>query len=254
MDIFRQTYYIYVRNLKIWVTQPAALIPPLFISAFLFIIFGSAFGEVTRLPGFPADDYMAFLVAMILIQAVIFSGGDAGFAMLTDILSGYFDKLLLAPINRFSILFGSLLLAGTRALLQAVVIVLLAFALGVSFKAGVLGAMFVIVLASAFGITWSCLGLIIALKTKSAQATQASFVLFFPFIFLTTAFMPKELLTGWFQVAVTVNPVNYVLEGIRVIVIEGWVWDTILVGVGVLAAMTVVLAWLATWLFKRVTA
>ena len=254
MDIFRQTYYIYVRNLKIWVTQPAALIPPLFISGFLFIIFGAAFGEVTRLPGFPADDYKAFLVAMILIQAVIFSGGDAGFAMLTDILSGYFDKLLLAPINRFSILFGSLLLAGTRALLQAVVIVLLAFALGVSFKGGVLGAIFIIVLAAAFGVTWSCLGLIIALKTKSAQATQASFVLFFPFIFLTTAFMPKEMLTGWFQVAVTINPVNYVLEGIRVIVIEGWVWDTILIGIGVMAAMTVVLAWLATWLFKRVTA
>ena len=254
MDIVRQTYYIYVRNFKIWMTQPAALFPPLFISAFLFIVFGAAFGEVTRLPGFPAADYEAFLVAMILVQAVVFSGGDAGFAMLTDMLSGYFEKLLLAPINRFSILLSSLLLAGTRAFVQALVIVLLALALGVSFKGGILGAVAVVALASAFGVTWSCLGLIIALKTKSAQATQASFVLFFPFIFVTTAFMPKDLLAGWFQVAVSINPVNYVLEGIRVIVIEGWIWDTILVGLGVLAAMTVVMAWLATWLYRRVTA
>lgn len=254
MDLFRQTYYIYKRNFKIWVTQPANILPSLFITVFLYLVFGASFGQVTKLPGFPAENYNAFLVSMILVQAVVFSGGDAGFAMLTDILSGYFDKLLLAPINRFSILFGSLLIAGTRALIQAVVIVVMALALGVSFKGGIAGALAVIALSGLFGIAWSCLGLIIALKTKSVQATQASFVLFFPFVFVTTAFMPKELLSGWFQVAVTINPVNYVLEGMRVIVVEGWVWDTVLVGVGVLAAMTVVLSALATWLYRRTTA
>ena len=124
MSTLRETYYIYMRNLKIWITQPVLVIPPLFISLFLFLVFGAAFGEVTDLPGFPADDYKAFIVAFILVQAVVFSGSDAGFAMFTDLLSGYFDKLLLAPINRFSILFGSLLMAGTRALSQALVIVL----------------------------------------------------------------------------------------------------------------------------------
>ncbi len=254
MDLFRQTYYIYMRNVKIWVTQPANILPSLFISVFLYLVFGSSFGSVTQLPGFPAENYNAFLVSMILVQAVVFSGGDAGFAMLTDMLSGYFDKLLLVPINRFSILFGSLLVAGTRALIQAVVIVVMALALGVSFKGGAGGILAVIALSGLFGIAWSCLGLIIALQTKSVQATQASFVLFFPFIFLTTAFMPKELLSDWFQVAVTINPVNYVLEAMRTIVVEGWVWDTILLGVGVLAAMTVVLAALATWLYRRTTA
>lgn len=254
MSTLRETYYIYMRNVKIWVTQPVLLIPPLFISLFLFLVFGAAFGEVTGLPGFPTEDYEAFLVAIILVQAVVFSGSDAGFAMFTDILSGYFDKLLLAPINRFSILFGSLLMAGTRALAQALVIILVAFALGVSFKGGALGVVTVIAMSAIFGIAWSALGLMIALKTKSAQATQASFVFFFPFIFLTTAFMPKELLGGWFEVAVTINPVEYVLAALRVIVIEGWVWDTILPGLAVLATMAVGLTAMTTWLFRRETA
>ena len=254
MDLFRQTYYIYKRNFKIWVTQPANILPSLFITVFLYLVFGSTFGDVTKLPGFPSENYNAFLVAMILVQAVVFSGGDAGFAMLTDILSGYFDKLLLAPINRLSILLGSLLIAGTRALIQAVVIVVMALALGVSFKGGMIGALAVIVVSGLFGVAWSCLGLIIALRTKSVRATESSFVLFFPFVFLTSAFMPKELLSGWFKVAVTINPVNYVLEGMRAIVVEGWVWDTILLGVGVLAVMTLLLAGLATWLYRRTTA
>ena len=254
MGILRQTYYLYLRNLKIWFGQPMAVIPPLFTSIFLFVALGYAFETVTELQGFPAENYRAFLVPMILVQAVVFNGSDAGFAMLTDMLSGYFDKLLLAPINRFSILLGSLLLAGTRALLQGVVIVLVAMALGVSFEGGILAVLLVIILLTVFGMAWACLGLIIALKTKSIQATQASFILFFPFVFLSTAFMPKELLPGWFKVAVTINPVNYVLEGMRALVIEGWEWDTVAIGVGVLLAMTVLLMTGATWLYRRTTA
>jgi ABC-2 type transport system permease protein len=254
MAVFRETYYIYLRQLKIWVTQPAVFIPSLFFTIFLYLVFGGSFSSVTRLPGFPSEDYDAFLMAMILIQAVVFSGGDAGFAMLADMLSGYFDKQLLAPIHRSSILLGSMLMSGTRALVQALVIVLLAFALGVSFKGGIAGAIAVIALSAIFGLAWSSLGLIIVLKTKSASATQSSWVLFMPFIFLTTAFMPKELLSGWFKWAVTVNPVNYVMESIRVIVIQGWDWDTILPGLSILVAMTVGLTAVATMLYRRTTA
>ncbi len=253
MAVVRETYYLYMRNLKIWATQPASVIPPLFISAFLYLVFAASFGDVTRLPGFPASDYKAFLVAVILVQAVVFSGGDAGFAMLTDILSGYFDKLLLAPINRFAILFGSLLVAGTRALVQAVLIVAMAAVMGVSFKGGATGLVVVVLMATALGIAWSCLGLIIALRTKSAQATQSSFVLFFPFIFLTSAFMPREFLSGWFKVALKANPVNYVLESMRTLVITGWDWGSIATGLWVLIVMTVGLIAAATWMYRRAT-
>ena len=254
MTFLRETYYIYLRNLKVWKAQPVAIISPVATAAFLFLFFGPPLEGLTRLPGFPSDDYEAFLTGMIIAMTVVFSGSDVAMAALTDMLSGYFDKLLLAPIHRFSILMGMLLVAGTRALAQVVVIVLLALALGVSFKGGVLGILAVIGGATLFGIAMACLGLIIALKTKSVQVTQSTWLLFMPLAFLTSAFMPRELLTGWFKVAVTINPVEYIMAGLRVIIIEGWEWGTILQGLWVLLGLTVVLMTITTWLYRRVTA
>ena len=253
MIIFRETYFIYMRNLKVWISQPMAVIGPVLSAAFVFLLFGAPLGGMTELQGFPTQDYDAFLTAMILVMTMVFSGSDVAMSALTDILSGYFDKLLLAPINRFSILMGTLLVAGTRALAQVVVIILIATLLGVTFSTGVVGIVIVIIAATTFGIASACLGLIVALKTKSTQVTMNTWLLFMPLAFLTSAFMPKELLSGWFKVAVTINPVEYVLAGIRVIIIEGWTWDTILPGVWSLAAMTVVLLSVATWQYRRVT-
>ena len=254
MALARVTWYIYVRNFKVWIRQPAVVLPGLLISIFLFFVFGSTFTELVQIPGFPSDDYTTFVMAMILIQAMVFSSGDAGFALLTDMVSGYLDKLLLAPINRFAILMGTLLMAATRLLVSVVVIMGIGFGMGVTVESGVAGTLMVIFLATTFGVAWTCIGLIVVLKTKSAQAAQASFVLFFPAIFLTTSFMPRELLPGWFKVAVDVNPVNYILEAIRVLIVEGWVWDTVLPGLGVLLGMLALLMAATTYFYRQITA
>ena len=254
MAIARETYFIYIRNLKTWLSQPAAVITSILMSVFIFLFFGAPLGGVTQLSDFPAEDYTAYLTGMILIMMVVFNGSDVAFALLTDMLSGYFDKLLLAPVNRFSILMGTLLVSGTRAFVQVVVVVALAHALGVTFEGGVLGVLAVVVVATTFGIAMACVGLIIALRTKSVQVTQNSFLLFMPLAFLTTGFMPKELLSGWFKVAVTLNPVDYVMVMVRTIIIEGWEWDTILPGLWVLLATTAAMLTAATWSYRRATA
>ena len=153
--IISETFFIYRRNLRTWLSVPGNVIAPLFISGLLFILFGAMFERTISLGGFGTDDYEAFLVAWIIVQVVVFSGADSGFALLTDIMSGYFDKLLLAPINRFSILFGSLMVSGTRALMQGLVVVFLALAMGVDFQGGVLGILFMLALAVVFGLVWS---------------------------------------------------------------------------------------------------
>ena len=249
-----QTYYIYVRNFKVWISQPMVVIGPLLTAAFMFLLFGAPLEGTIRLPGFPTDNYMAFFTAMVLVMTMVFSGSDIAFSALTDILSGYFDKLLLAPINRFSILMGTILVAATRALAQVLIIVVIAILLGVTFKGGVIGILAVIIAATLFGVASAFLGLIIALKTQNVQVTQSTWLLFMPIAFMTTAFMPKELLSGWFKLAVTINPVDYILTGIRVIIIEGWVWESILPGLWALLAMTVVLGTATTWVFRRITA
>ena len=253
MAIARETYFIYLRNLKTWLAQPAAVIATILMSLFFFLFFGAPLGSTTQLAGFPSDDYEAYLTGMLLIMTVAFGGSDVAFALLTDILSGYFDKLLLAPVNRFSILMGALLVSGTRALVQVLVIVAMAYALGVTFKAGVLGVLAIVLVSTTFGISMACLGLIIALRTKSVQVTQNSWLLFMPLAFMTTAFMPKELLSGWFKIAVTLNPVDYIMVAVRTMIIEGWEWDSILPGLLVLLVTTAIMLTSATWFYRRAT-
>jgi ABC-2 type transport system permease protein len=174
--------------------------------------------------------------------------------MLTDILSGYFDKLLLAPINRFSILLATLFTASLRAIIQVVIIMAIALGMGVSFKTGALGMLVVIWFAVTFSVGWTCLGIIIALRTRSPEVTQSYFVVFFPAVFLTTAFVPAEFLPGWFRVLTQINPVTYILNSARVLVIGGWDWGGLWQGLVVVVSFAGMLIALTTWFFRRATA
>jgi ABC-2 type transport system permease protein len=254
MSMLTQAWHIYARNFKTWAGQPALVVPSIVFPAFFFLLFAAPLQGVTNLPNFPTDDYEAYMTGTILVMSVVFSGADTAMAILTDILSGYFDKLLLAPINRFAILLSSLLMAGTRALFQVVIIIVIALVLGVSFKGGVSGVLFIALLATLLGMAWSCFGLMIAIKTKSAQVTQSSWLLFMPIAFLTTAYMPKSFLGGWFKWAVTVNPVDYILGSIRTIIIAGWEWSAIMPGLWVLVGLSAVMMGVATWIYRRETA
>lgn len=254
MNVARETYFIYLRNLKTLLGQPALVISTLIPSVFMFLFFGTPLRGMTSMPGFPADDYAAYITGMIIVMAVVMNGADVAFSLLTDMLSGYFDKLLLAPVNRFAMLMGTLLRSGTRALMQVIVIVALALLLGVSFQGGWVGLVAIVAITTVFGIATACVGLIIALRSKSLQMTQNTQLMFMPLAFLTTGFMPKEFLTGWFKWAVTLNPVDYVLVSVRTIIVYGWEWDAILPGLWVLAATTAIMLIAATWTYNRATA
>ncbi len=254
ISLVLQTWYIYLRNFRAWVTQPGQILPAVFINILFMIVFVAAFDNVSMLPGFPTDSYVTYLMPMIIVQAMIFSGIDAGFNLLTDDLSGYLNKLLLAPIYRISILLGVLLVSATRGFIQGVTIVIVGVIMGASSESGWLGLLVILILGTMFGVAWSCLGLIIAIKTRSVQVTQSMFIFFIPAVFVTTAFMPKELMADWFQVAVSLNPVNYVLEAIRAVVVTGWEWEHILPGVSILVVMKIAMLTATTIMYRRTTA
>lgn len=253
MELFAHTYHIYRRNLRVWLAQPIAVAGPLLQAAFMYLLLAAPLSQVTQLAGFPSDDYFAFVTSMVIVMTVVFSGIDAAAALLTDMMSGYFDKLLLAPVNRFAILLGALLVAATRSLGQVVIIVVISLIFGVDYAGGVLGIVAVIVAGTAFGLAIGCLGLIVALWTKSIQVTQSLYILFMPIAFLTTAFMPRELMTGWFKTAVLLNPVDYILVGIRTIVVTGWEWGPILTALWILVGMTTAMLAFSAWVFRRAT-
>jgi ABC-2 type transport system permease protein len=144
-----------------------------------------------------------------------------------DIQDGYLDRLLLTPVRRLAILIGHMLADVVVALALMVPIVGLALALGVDVRSGPVGVLFFIVLGCLWCLAFAAFGYAIALKTGNPAAVNSSFMLFFPFLFLTSSYVPRAELSGWLGAVAAWNPVTYVLEGLRSLVTTGWVWASI---------------------------
>jgi ABC-2 type transport system permease protein len=253
-NIFAEIYYLFIRGLKQSLRPTAALIPSLFMPAFFLIVFSSAFTNLKNIPGLGGTSYLVFYAPVAILQAIFFSSGDAGIDLVVDITSGYFDKLLISPIRHVSILIGKLLAVGVRAIVQSSIVIILILLMGGRIVTGFPGFLMIILLGGFFGMAWSGIGMTIALLTKNQRTTQSSFILFFPFTFITTAQLPLNLLSGWYKVAVEINPVTYILEAFRAITTVGWEWDVIGKGflmAGIVAVITISSALLS---FRKVTA
>lgn len=199
------------RELRNALREPASIIPAVMIPLFFYFVQTAALSGLTGQAGFP--NYEAFVLPASVLFATANEG--AGLSLVMDIDRGYFDKLLLSPVPRVALVLGAMSANVVRVAAQASIVTAAALATGIDFETGVLGAAGMIALGVLWGIVYAGFGIAIALKTGSPQATQASFVIFFPFLFLTTTFAPKEVLAGWFKVAVSLNPVTYLLEAMR---------------------------------------
>ena len=206
------------RALRGAMRDPVAVFPALVIPVFFFFVNVGSLETVAQAAG--TGDYHAFQLPVAIIFAV--TGVSRANALVEDIASGYFERLLLTPINRLALLLG--LMVADLALVIALCLPVLALGVltGVSFTTGPLGVLVFVLLAGAWGVAFTGFPYAIALRTGSPGAVAASFILFFPFAFLTTAYVPKALLGGWLATAADLNPVTYVLAGLRSLVIDGW--------------------------------
>ncbi len=170
-------------------------------------------------------------------------------ALVLDVQNGYFDRLLLTPVRRTAILVGHMAADVAVAAVLTVPILLLGFILGVRFEGGPLGVLAFMVLASLWSLAFAGFGYAIALKTGNPAAVNSSFLLFFPFLFLTTSYVPRSELSGWLDTVAGLNPVTYILEGLRSLVMgSGWQWDELgkaLVAIAVVAAVSMSLCFAA---------
>src|SRR5258708_2996362 len=165
----------------------------------------------------------------------------SGLALVTETDPGYFDKLLVAPIRRSSIIFGRLAADLVRGITASAFVLLAGIALGARVQSGVAGALVIVLLAALFGVGYAGFGMLVALRTRNVQATNTSFLLFFPLLFLTPNFVPFDRLSPLMEALARANPVSYVIDGLRSLVIEGWVLDKLAACVGVIVALGVVL-------------
>ena len=231
--------------------MPEATIPTLFIPLFFLAV---NIGQVSKT--FPSSTdflhgqgYAAFQLPVSLLFAV--STATSGLALVTEIDNGYFDKLLVAPIRRSSIIFGRLAADLVRGVMLSVLVLLVGLAFGVEVKSGLPGAVVLVALSALWGVAYAGIGLLVALRTRSVQATNASFLVFFPLLFLTPNFVPFDRLTGLMEALARANPVSYVIEGLRSLVLNGWDLGKLGVCLAVIVGTGLILTWLSVRVIER---
>jgi ABC-2 type transport system permease protein len=224
---------------------PEATIPTLFIPLFFLAVNIGQIAETfpSSTPFLNGQGYVAFQLPVSLMFAT--ATATTGLALVTEIDLGYFDKLLVAPIRRSSIILGRLFADLVRGIGASALVLLAGLAFGAHIETGVPGALLIIVLSALFGVAYAGFGILVALRTRNVQATNTSFLLFFPLLFLTPNFVPFERLTEGMEALARINPVSYVIEGLRSLVIEGWDLDKLAACGGVILAMGVVLTGLS---------
>jgi ABC-2 type transport system permease protein len=187
------------------------VVPPIFIALFFFIVNIATLKKVTAsIPGF---NYTSFAMATAILLGV--TGVSRAPALVLDVQTKYFDRLLLTPVRRTAILLGHMAADVAVAAALTVPILIVGFILGVRFHGGPLGVVSFIVLAALWSLAFAGFGYAIALKTGNPAAVNSTFLLFFPFLFLTSSYVPRNQLSGWLNTVAGFNPVTYLLAGLR---------------------------------------
>ncbi len=223
---FRDLMTVAKRAIRSIPREPEAIIPALFIPTFFYIVNIGALEDLTEsVPGVPGFSYREFQLATGIIFAV--TGISRATALVTDIQSGYFDRLLLSPARRLPLLLGLMVADFSLVVLLCLPVIALGLVLGVSFGTGIGGVVVFILIGALWGLAFTGFPYAIALKTANPAAVASSFLLFFPFAFLTSSTVPLDALTGWMRTIARFNPITYVLEGMRSLLTDSWDWAAI---------------------------
>ena len=224
------------RALRAIPREPEALLPALIVPLFFFAVNVGALSDISSFAG--VEDFEAFQLPVAIVFAV--TGISRASALVTDIQSGYFDRLLVSPVSRYSLLLGLMVADLALVIALSVPVLVLGFILGVGFATGPLGVLAFLLLSGFWGLAFTGFPYTIALRTGNPAAVNSSFILFFPFAFLTTTFLPQEALTGWLGTVADYNPVTYLLAGLRALLSSGWVLADLLPALGAVGGVGVV--------------
>jgi ABC-2 type transport system permease protein len=242
-----QVFLLARRSVVRTLRQPANVAFPLAFPLLLLAVNSGGLDPATELPGFPAETFVAFALAVPFIQGALFATMNAGTDLARDIQTGFLNRLSLTPMRGFAVLAGQLGGVILMAVAQAAVYLGVGLAVGVRLESGVPGALLLFVFSALVSLGFGSLGAIAALRTGSGEAVQGLFPLFFVFLFLSSMNLPRNLIEiDWFRYVATANPVSYLIECVRSLVITGWDAQALALGFGLATAIAVVGLTLAT--------
>ena len=226
-----------VRTLR----QPLNVVPSFLFPLMLLAVNVGGLKAAARLPGFPTDSYLTFALAFTFIQGALFATTNAGTDLARDIQTGFLNRLALTPMRSAALLLGQLAGVIALALIQATLYLTVGIVAGVRPESGILGVFAIVFLGVLIALGFGAIGAFLALRTGSGEAIQALFPLFFVFLFLSSMNLPRNLIeTDWFRTVATINPVSYLIEGIRSLIISGWDAEALALGFGIAAGIAVI--------------
>lgn len=226
------------RSVRRTIRQPANIVIALVFPLILLAVNSGGLRSVTGLPGFPTDTYIDFFIAFTFVQGALFATINSGTDLARDIQTGFLSRLSLTPLRRIGLLAGHLSGAVFMGVVQAVAYLCVGLAAGVTIESGFGGVLVLLLLAALITLAFASLGTFLALRTGSGEAVQGMFPLFFILLFLSSMALPRNLIeTDWFREVATYNPVSYLIEGIRSLIITGWNGEALALGFGIAAAL-----------------
>lgn len=246
-----QTYLLARRSVVRTVRQPANVVFPLVFPLLLLAVNSGGLDAATNLPGFPTDSFVAFALAIPFIQGALFATMNAGTDLARDVQTGFLNRLSLTPMRGIVVLLGQLGGVVTMGVVQAVIYLAVGLAVGVRLASGPAGVLVLMAFAVLVSLGFGALGAFAALRTGSGEAVQSLFPVFFVFLFISSMNLPRDLIAiDWFRIAATANPVSYLIECVRSLIIAGWDAQALALGFGIATVIAVAALVLASWALR----
>jgi ABC-2 type transport system permease protein len=220
------------RSLRQTTRQPALIIPPIVFPLILLAINVSGLDTVAQLPGFPADSYLDFAISFCFMQAALFAMVNAGAVLAADVQTGFLKRLALTPVHRIGLILGYLSGVLAVSLVAGLGYLAVGFVAGMKIQAGPGGLVVLVGLALLIAAASGLLGAFAGLRA-GGQGVQGLFPVFFALFFLSSILLPRDLIEhDWFRTVATYNPVSYLVEGLRSLIITGWDGEALALGFG----------------------
>jgi ABC-2 type transport system permease protein len=248
---FDQVYQLGRRSVVRTVRQPANVVGPLVFPMLLLAVNSGGLRSATKLPGFPTTSFVAFALAVPFIQGALFATMNTGTDLARDIQTGFLSRLSLTPMRGVALLAGQLGGVVVLTIAQAFVYLAVGFIVGVRLESGPAGILVIVLFAIVVGLGFGSLGAFAALRTGSGEAVQSLFPVFFVFLFISSMNIPRNLIeAAWFRDLATANPVSYLLECVRSLIITGWDAEALALGFGIAASIALVAMAAASWALR----
>lgn len=211
------------RSIRQTFRRPQLAAPLVVFPTILLAIQTAGAGRAVDLPQFPAvNGFLDFMLAGAMVQACMLAGNTGAIALALDIEMGFDDRLLAAPVSRYSLLLGRLMGTAVMGLLIATWFIVIGLIFGAQIQAGALGVAWILGCVAATAVAFGAIAASIALRSGKASVVQGLFPLIFVVLFLSTAFFPDNLMLQPAASVAKYNPLSFVVDGMREPIISGF--------------------------------